>query len=163
MSRSRFIIFLKQYQKFTYSLKYNTPVCVNLPTITLFQRRESIIQCHKAAAKKHRGRITSTRLMNKKMFQVLGYDASTPTRTASSRTLASNSNSIRKVIVSDDDSSVGGSCGEFSSRTLTAPLVPSTPNTYLRFDSIESEISAPIDDVDGDLPHNESAGSVFIK
>jgi hypothetical protein len=158
MSRSCFLIIkinqcspLIIYNDCYHLFKYNTPVCVNLPTITLFQRRESIIQCHKAAAKKHRRRITSTRLMNKKMFQVLGYDASTPTRTASSRTLASNSNSIREVIVSDDDSSVGDSCGESSSRTLSVRLVPSTPvNTYLRCDSIESEISSPIDDVDSE-------------
>ena len=89
--------------------------------------------------------------MNKKMFQVLGYDACSSTRTASSRTLTSNSNSIREVIISDDDddddSSVGDSCGESSSRTLSVRLVPSTPvNTYLQCDSIESEISAPIDE-----------------
>ena len=84
--------------------------------------------------------------MNKKMLHVLGMDISSST--SSPRTMSSNNNSIRCGF-SDDDSSVGTSCREPSSRA-SARMTSSIRISAKRCDSIESECSAPLDDIDSE-------------
>jgi hypothetical protein len=129
-------IFLRATSRSDYILSNIVLLCF----LCFSQRRETINQGHQAAARER----SSRRTMNKKMLHVLGMDISSTT--SSPRSLSSNNNSIRCGF-SDDDSSVGTISRERSSRTsarMTSSIAPK------RCDSIESELSAPLYDIDSE-------------